>query len=61
MLTIHVADTTLFHVAAEQLGDATQWNRVASLNGLTDPMLKGVCVLLIPPYDASMTGGLPEQ
>ena len=61
MLTIYVADTTLFHVAAQQLGDATQWNRVAAFNGLTDPMVKGVCMLLIPPYDPSMTGGLPEQ
>ena len=61
MLTIRVADTTLFHVAAQQLGDATQWNRIAALNGLTDPLLKGVCVLLIPPYDASLTGGLAEQ
>ncbi len=61
MLTIRVADTTLFHVAAQQLGDATQWNRIAALNGLADPVLKGVCVLLIPAFDASMTGGLPEQ
>ena len=61
MLTIRVANTTLFHVAAQQLGDATQWNRIAALNGLTDPVIKGVCVLLIPTYDASLSGGLPQQ
>lgn len=61
MLTIRVADTTLFHVAAKELGDATQWNRIAALNGLSDPMLRGVVELLLPPYDASATGGLQGQ
>ena len=61
MLIIRVADTTLFHVAAQELGDATQWNRIAALNGLNDPMIYGVVELLLPPYDASATGGLPGQ
>ncbi len=58
---IRVTNTTLFHVAAQELGDATQWNRIAVLNGLSDPVLQGVVELLLPPYDLSATGGLPEQ
>ena len=58
---IRVADTTLFHVAAIELGDATQWNRIASLNGLKDPMLRGAVELLLPPYDAAATGGISAQ
>ena len=58
---IRVANTTLFHVAAQELGDATQWNRIAVLNGLSDPMLLGVVELFLPPYDLGATGGLPEQ
>ena len=61
MLTVRVIGTTLYHVAAEQLGDATQWNRIAALNGLDDPMLRGVVELLLPPYDTSTSGGLPPQ
>ncbi|WP_428375202.1 hypothetical protein [Lichenicoccus sp.] len=58
---IRVADTTLYHVAAQQLGDATQWNRIASLNGLSDPILHGVCELSLPPFDSAAGGGLPSQ
>ena len=61
MPMIRVGNTTLFHVAAAELGDATQWNRIAALNGLSDPMLYGVVTLLLPPYDLSATGGLPGQ
>jgi hypothetical protein len=61
MQLVFVADTTLFHVAAAQLGDATQWFRIAALNGINDPMLRGVVQLLLPPYDPSATGGLPGQ
>lgn len=46
--TITVSNTTLFHVAASVLGDATQWNRIAALNGLVDPMLAGVVTLRLP-------------
>jgi len=53
MRTITVAGGTLFRIAAEQLGDATQWQRIAELNGLTDPVLTGVMTLRIP----ARTGG----
>ena len=61
MPLIRVAGTTLFHVAAQYLGDATQWNRIAALNGLDDPSLNGVVELLLPSYDTSASGGLPPQ
>ena len=59
MYTILVAGTNLFTVAAQELGDATQWFRIAALNGVTDPMVFGLATLQIPNVDASQTGGLP--
>jgi len=52
---ITVAGGNLFALAYQYLGDATQWNRIASLNGLSDPQIVGVVTLKIPPVDA--TGG----
>ncbi len=49
MRTVTVAGGTLFRVAADELGDATQWVRIAQLNGLSDPMLVGVVTLKLPP------------
>lgn len=57
MLEIYVADTTLFHVAAQQLGDATQWQRIATLNELSDPVIVGLQELSIPSYQASTALG----
>lgn len=54
---IHVVGGSLFRIALDQLGDATQWDRIAVLNGLTDPWIQGSVTLLIPPYQD--TGGLP--
>lgn len=48
MRTITVAGGNLFRVAAEELGDATQWLRIAQVNGLSDPMLSGLLTLMIP-------------
>lgn len=59
MRTILVAGTDLFTVAAQELGDATQWYRIAALNDLDDPMVFGLTTLQIPDLDASATGGLP--
>lgn len=61
MKTITVAGGNLFRVAAEQLGDATQWLRIAQLNNLTDPMLTGVITLRIPNRDPSAGGGIAIQ
>jgi hypothetical protein len=59
--TITVAGSNLFRIAAEQLNDATQWLRIAQLNGLTDPMLSGVMTLVIPDQDSNAGGGIASQ
>jgi hypothetical protein len=61
MRSVTVAGGNLFRIAAEQLGDATQWIRIAQLNGLSDPMLSGVVTLLIPDMDANAGGGVVRQ
>ncbi len=61
MRTITVVGGNLFRIAAEQLGDATQWIRIAQLNGLSDPFLVGVVTLLIPDSDSTTGGGVAAQ
>ena len=61
MRTLTVAGGNLFQIAAQQLNDATQWIRIAQLNGIDDPMLIGVVTLLIPDIDASAGGGIAAQ
>lgn len=61
MQTVTVASGTLFGVAAIYLQDATQWNRIAALNGIIDPWLSGLIVLQIPDLDASAGGGVGIQ
>lgn len=56
---VRVSGTTLFHVAAQELGDATQWTRIAALNGITDPWIAGLTELKIPQPGVS-TGGIPN-
>jgi hypothetical protein len=59
--TITVVGDNLFRLAAAQLGDATQWIRIAELNNLSDPMLVGVTTLLIPDIDTGSGGGIAAQ
>ena len=54
---ITVAGGTLFALAAQYLGDATQWNRIAAQNGLVDPWLSGVATLKIPPVNPALGNG----
>ena len=61
MITITTAGGNLFRIAAEQLGDATQWVRIAQLNGLLDPQLMGLVTLEIPDFDPSAGGGIAQQ
>lgn len=61
MRTLATAGGNLFRIAAETLGDATQWIRIAQLNALTDPQLTGITTLLIPDPDASAGGGIASQ
>ena len=46
---VTVAGGTLFRLAMVHLGDATQWDRIAGLNGLDDPVLTGLVTLRLPP------------
>jgi nucleoid-associated protein YgaU len=61
MITITVSGGNLFQIAAQMLNDATQWNRIAKANGLTDPMIYGLITLVIPSQDSSAGGGIASQ
>ena len=60
MTTLVVVGGDLFRIALQRLGDATQWNRIAALNGLEDPVLQGVITLKIPPIDSTAGGGVAK-
>ncbi|NOU07417.1 MAG: hypothetical protein HOO99_14680 [Hyphomicrobiaceae bacterium] len=55
--SVEVYGGTLFAVAAQEYGDATQWNRIARANGIVDPWLLGPTKLVIPPADPSGGNG----
>lgn len=55
---VRVSGTNLFRVAARELGDATQWYRIAQLNDISDPWITTETTLLIPPPGVS-NGGIP--
>jgi len=59
--TITVFSGNLFQVAAQYLGDATQWIRIAELNQLRDPFIYGQTQLILPPVDPSAGGGIVVQ
>ena len=61
MNTISVVGGDLFHIAAQQLGDATQWIWIAQLNKLVDPNIPGSMILQIPDVNPSATGGVATQ
>jgi hypothetical protein len=61
MKTLTIAGGNLFSIAAAQLGDATQWIRIAQLNDLADPMLSSVNTLQIPDVDPNAGGGVAAQ
>lgn len=66
MREIAVSGGNLFRIAMEELGDATQWIRIAQLNNLADPMLagpmlSGVITLRIPAIDLDAGGGIAAQ
>lgn len=61
MRTIQVAGGDLFKIAAQYLGDATQWLRIARLNNISDPMISGVVTLVIPDTDQNAGGGIATQ
>lgn len=61
MKAIVVTGGSLFQIASEYLGDATQWIRIAQLNGLADPVLHGLVVLRLPEIDVTAGGGIVQQ
>lgn len=56
MKQITVVGGNLYLVAAQYLGDATQWLRIAQVNNISDPMLSGVVTLLIPDQNPTYSG-----
>ncbi|MBN9510744.1 MAG: hypothetical protein J0I21_16750 [Alphaproteobacteria bacterium] len=61
MQTVQVVGGNLFRVAAQYLNDATQWIRIAQLNGISDPWLSGTVTLKIPAPNAAAGGGVAAQ
>lgn len=61
MRTITVVGGNLFRIAADELGDATQWIRIAELNRIGDPMLAGKATIAIPAKDPNAGGGIATQ
>jgi hypothetical protein len=61
MRMITVTGGNLFRIASDELGDATQWIRIAQLNGLSDPVLDGIVTLKIPQWDQTAGGGVATQ
>ena len=61
MNIVTVAGGDLFRLALAQLGDATQWNRIAKVNGLSDPVLVGLITLRLPAVDATAGGGIERS
>ena len=55
---IWVSGINLFIVAAQYLNDATQWYRIAQLNGLTDPWIGAATLIKIPSPSQFSNGGI---
>ncbi len=48
----------LYRIAVQYYGDANLWTVIAKANGLTDPSVKAVIPLVIPPSPPTSTGGV---
>lgn len=62
-IIVSAADISLFHVAARELGNASQWWRIAQVNGMTDPdlgRLSETVVLKVPSVERDLVSGLPD-
>ena len=58
VISVNLASANLFALAAQYLGDPTQWNRIAALNGFTDFLVSGLTKpILIPPRDLNAGNG----
>lgn len=58
MRTVVVAGGDLYHYALQYLGDGTQWNRIAQVNNLIDPVIVGTMTLKIPSVNPLAGGGI---
>lgn len=58
--TITINSGNLFQIAAQYYNDATLWWLIASANGLNDFLITTPMTLVIPAYDSSFTGGIPQ-
>lgn len=58
MKTVDVTGGDLYHLALKYLGSAEQWNRIAQLNNLLDPVLSGLVTIKIPSVNPAATGGI---
>lgn len=58
VITVTSAQSTLFHVAAREMGNALGAVRIARASGITDPWLDGLATVTIPALGPD-TGGLP--
>lgn len=63
MQQITVNGGNLYQIAAQYLGDASQWVRIALQNGLSDPFLSVTApiTLAIPDNNPNATGGVAPQ
>lgn len=57
-VVITVVNVTLFQLAAQYYGDATQWPVIANANNLRDPMILKPTKLIIPAWNQQDTGGI---
>jgi LysM domain len=48
MRTVVITGGNLFRIAAQYLGDATRWEEIARLNGLSDPLVTGLLTIRLP-------------
>ena len=55
--TITATADTLFAIAARELGDATQWNRIAEFNQIDDPWIDTAADLRLPHVSAEAGNG----
>jgi hypothetical protein len=59
-IEVTVTGTDCFILAAQYLGDATEFYRIMVQNDLTDPVISGPPVILvIPDVETSSTDGIP--
>ena len=57
--TMTISGGNLMKIASQVYGDATQWNRIAAINGLFDFIVTGTVTLVIPaPNPAAGNGGI---